>query len=367
MAIFVTRPYIPSKRKLNAYFDDILSRRQLTNNGPLVRELTTRLESFLGVNNLLLVGSGTLALQVAIRLAKLKGNVLTTPFSFPATTSAIVWSGCRPLYQDIDPYTYNINAKRIEESTFKDHNVSGIIATHVFGAPCEVAELNRISNLMRVPLVYDASHCFGVRIGGESLLTHGDISVLSFHATKIFQTVEGGALILKSPQDYELASQMINFGYDKKGELSSIGINAKMNELEAAMGLAILDDIGFIMDSYQKLSEKYDELLSNVLERQQIASGCDYNYSYFPILFPSEADLLSATRHLNKIEIYPRRYFYPSLDAVEAYRSEQVCNVSRDIASRILCLPLYAELELEDVERISKVINQNLSSSSKRG
>jgi len=366
LAIFVTRPYIPSKRKLNEYFDDILSRRQLTNNGPLVRELTTRLESFIGVNNLLLVGSGTLALQVAIRLAKLKGNVLTTPFSFPATTSALVWTGCSPLFQDIDPDTYNIDVQKISESKLKDQNVSGILATHVFGAPCEVEELDRISKSMRIPLLYDSSHCFGVRFEGKSVLSYGDISVLSFHATKIFQTVEGGALIFKTREDYEIASEMINFGYDQKGVLSSVGINAKMNEFEAAMGLALLDEIEIIMAGYQTASEKYNELLSQALGRQKIAPGCDYNYSYFPVLFPSEDTLIRASNSLNKIDVYPRRYFSPSLDTVGAYRSKQRCEVSRDIASRILCLPLYAEIELKDVERISKAINVSLSSRPKR-
>ena len=361
MAIYVTRPYIPPKEKLYEYFDGILARQQLTNNGPLVQLLTARLRDFLGVDHLLLVGNGTLALQIAISLSKLNGNVSTTPFSFPATSSALVWSGCNPLYQDIDPSTFNIDTQTMGINDLKDQNVSGILATHVYGAPCEVDELDRISNAMQVPLLYDASHCFGVKIDGASVLSRGDISVLSFHATKIFQTVEGGALIFKSQEDYEIASQMINFGYDKKGDLSSVGINAKMNEFEAAMGLAILDDIEFIMASYQKVSAKYDELLSNALRRQKISRRCDYNYSYFPVLFPSEDSLLEVISSLNKIDVFPRRYFFPSLDTVEVYRSLEHCRVSRDVASRVLCLPLYAELKLEDVERISKTINDGLS------
>ena len=273
-----------------------------------------------------------------------------------------LWAGCNPFYQDIKPDTYNIDANAIKESILKDRNISGILATHVFGVPCDVEKLGLISKRFRIPLLFDASHCFGVSLEGKSVLSYGDISVLSFHATKIFQTIEGGGLILKNSEDLEIASEMINFGYDQNGALSSVGINAKMNEFEAAMGLAILDDIELIMTNYRKVSETYDELLVQILRRQKILHGCHYNHSYFPVLFPSEETLLKTTERLNKVDVFPRRYFFPSLDSVKAYKSQQICEVSRDIASRILCLPLYADLELKDVERISKTINDSLGS-----
>lgn len=350
--ITVTKPHVPDKRRFYAYVERALDNRWLTNDGPLVRELKEKLEDYLGVSNILLVGNGTLGILVALKIANCS-KVLTTPFSFPATSSAPVWANIGVSYGDICPNTYNLVAPQTQNL----NDVDGVLATHVYGNPCDLVAMERLASDWEVPIVYDAAHAFGVKVSGQSILDYGDMSVLSFHATKLFHCGEGGAIRFQREDDYIAAKEMINFGYSTEARIQSVGINAKMNELEAAMGLAVLEEIDSILDAYRANYEFYDELLDDRLKRQRVSDTVDYNYSYFPVLFPDSSSLKTTVEALNKKNIFPRNYFSPSLDTIEVYGVHSRCEVSRDIAARILCLPTYSTLAEADMRRICETVN----------
>ncbi len=359
MPVFVTRPHLPSIERLHSLIDKIYSSEQVTNNGPLLQQLTSGLEAYLGVKNLLLVSSGTIALQLSLKLLKAKGEVITTPFSFPATTSSILWEGCTPVFADINGDNWNLDPELVRKSITSES--SAILATHVFGNPCEVSAFEKMSVSNNLPVIYDAAHAFGVVKDNAALLSRGDISVMSFHATKLFHTIEGGAMVIRDDEMFEEAKAMINFGIQGKGEIRNVGINGKMNEFQAAMGLLVLEDIDGIREGYRRAYQRYDRLLDNRLQRQAISiSESEYNFSYFPILFESEGQLLKCLSKLEAQEIYPRRYFFPSLDTIEAYGNAGNCAVSQDVASRVLCLPIHAELSEQDQDEICDLINRML-------
>ncbi|HBN28622.1 MAG TPA: aminotransferase DegT, partial [Clostridiaceae bacterium] len=238
--INVTKTYLPDRTKLDKYIDKIYSTAWVTNNGQLVKELTTRLEEYLGVQNLLLVTNGTLALQIAYKALGVNGQAITTPFSFVATTSSLVWEGIEPIFVDIDPETFCIDPSKIEEAITSE--TTAIVPVHVFGNACDVEKIENIAQKYGLKTIYDGAHSFGVKYNGESLLSYGDATILSFHATKLFHTIEGGAIIFKNKEDYERAKLMINFGIDGTDSVIELGINAKMNEFQAAMGLCVLDE-----------------------------------------------------------------------------------------------------------------------------
>lgn len=333
----------------------MLDSRWLTNDGPLVRELTERLEDYLSIENLLLVGNGTLGLMIALKLSGAK-RVFTTPFSFPATTSAALWSGVDVTFGDVSKSTFNL----LPPSTNSLEGCDAILATHVYGNPCDLWSLDQVSESCGIPMIYDAAHAFGVKVGGQSVLSSGDYSVLSFHATKLFHCVEGGAIAFADEDQLARARELINFGYDARGTIRSVGINAKMNELEAAMGLAVLDEVDTVLDAYRLRYELYNESLDKSLQRQALAPEVQYNHSYFPVCFPNGDVLASVVSDLENQEIYPRRYFSPSLDTIPHYGSLSTCQNSQDIASRILCLPMYSDLPEEAVRKISAIINNRL-------
>ncbi|MDA0979098.1 MAG: DegT/DnrJ/EryC1/StrS family aminotransferase, partial [Proteobacteria bacterium] len=299
-----------------------------------------------------------MALQVAYKLLDLKGSVLTTPFSFPATTSSIIWHGASPLFADIDPGSLNIDPGRVEAGLQAD--TSAIVATHVFGNPCDTESLTRIADEHEIPLIFDAAQAFGVRYLGESILTRGRVSILSFHATKLFHSLEGGALVLNDPDLVDRAEKIINFGLDGRGNILSVGINGKMNEFEAAMGLAVLDEMELIEAGLNAVYEEYQSRLSPELVRPVYREGATMNHQYFPVLFPDETTVLRVMDSLHQAEIFPRRYFYPSLDTVAVYGAPDNCPISQDAVSRILCLPVYARLETEVVRRICDIVNAGL-------
>ncbi len=352
--INVTKPYLPDRKKLQKYIDRIYESGWLTNNGPLVRELENRLKDYLGVKHLILVANGTLALQVAYKALGLTGEVVTTPFSFVATTSSLVWEGLAPVFADIDPRTWNISPEEIEKHITPQ--TSAIVPVHVFGNACDVEAIAEIALRKNLKVVYDAAHAFGVKYKGASILNWGDVSTLSFHATKLFHTNEGGAVITN---DDELATRvrlMINFGMSGPEGITELGINAKMNEFSAAMGLCVLDDIEVILQERRKVWKAYrDQLESFVSFQQQNPSGTQ-NYSYFPVLFKTSEVLKCVQKTLNDRGIFPRRYFYPSLDSVDNVVCKGDCRISRDIAGRILCLPLYPGLDPSDQQRIIEAL-----------
>ena len=356
--INVTKTYLPDRTKLDKYIDKIYSTAWVTNNGQLVKELTTRLEEYLGVQNLLLVTNGTLALQIAYKALGVNGQAITTPFSFVATTSSLVWEGIEPIFVDIDPETFCIDPSKIEDAITP--KTTAIVPVHVFGNACDVEKIENIAQKYGLKTIYDGAHAFGVQYNGESLLSYGDATILSFHATKLFHTIEGGAIIFKNKEDYERAKLMINFGIDGPDSVIELGINAKMNEFQAAMGLCVLDEIDTIIEERAKIWHHYQQSLKENLQLMQFNPQASKNYSYFPVVFDSEETLLKVKVALNKHGINPRRYFYPSLDKLDYLQPHDINEVSRDISSRILCLPIYPRLEQFDLQRTIGVIKSCL-------
>lgn len=358
----VVKPYLPNRDKLDKYIDGIYERAWLTNNGPLVQELTARLEEYLGVENLLLVANGTLALQIAYRALGISGNdhgdqaeAITTPFTFIATASSLKWDGVQPVFADIDPNTWCISPENIEKAITS--NTRAIVPVHVFGNACDVEAIDEIASRHGLKVIYDASHAFAVKYKGESLLKHGDAATLSFHATKLFHTGEGGAIIFKRKEDLERAKKMINFGITGPEIIEEIGINAKMNELQAAMGLCVLDELSGSLKARSEVWRRYENRLVGKLKLQRMTTDIDYNYSYFPIVFDYEKQVISVELLMKRKGIQVRRYFSPSLDTVDfLYDKGAKIRNSAGVASRILCLPMYGDLSSEN----QKIINDCL-------
>jgi dTDP-4-amino-4,6-dideoxygalactose transaminase len=346
----VTKSYLPPIEEYIEYLKNIWQANQLTNNGPLVQELEHKLKDYLGVKHLFFVSNGTIAEQIAIKALDLHGEVITTPFSYVATTSSIVWEGCQPVFVDIDPKTLCIDPELIEAAITP--RTSAIIATHVYGIPCAVEKIQAIAQKYEIKVIYDAAHTFGVKYKGKSLVSYGDISTLSFHATKLFHTVEGGAIITDDDDLAHRISYMRNFGHKGQEDFWGLGINGKNSEFHAAMGLCNLPHIEEIISARSQVSCWYDELLvGSGLTRPIIPEDTEYNYSYYPVLFPSESELLKAKHLLNEKQIFPRRYFFPSLNNLP-YLGYSVFPKAKDLSYRVLCLPLYMNLVYDDLKKI---------------
>ncbi|MGR5557313.1 DegT/DnrJ/EryC1/StrS family aminotransferase [Vibrio fortis] len=356
----VTKAYLPDIDKYKAYIDRIYDSGILTNGGPLVKKLEKRLEEYLGVRNLILVANGSLALQVAYKVLGLTGEVITTPFSFAATSSTLAWEGLKPVFCDIDSKTLNIDYQNIADLITE--NTSAILPVHVFGNACNVEEIQSIAEKFNLKVIYDAAHAFGIQSENSSLLDHGDISVVSFHATKIFHSIEGGAIIAKSDDDARKIRKMINFGLESSNEIHTVGTNAKMNEFEAAMGLCLLDDIDNIIGSRNTIIKVYKSELEGYVEFQEKNNGFSDSSAYMPIILRSQEELNYVIDCLNEHDVYPRRYFYPSLDTIEYLDSEYQCNKSRSVSEKIICLPLYVGLTVSEIEKICSIIRCSLSS-----
>lgn len=351
----VTKSYLPNIDKYKAYIDSIYESAWLTNNGVLVQKLEKRLKDYLDVKHIILVANGSLALQLSYKALGLTGEVITTPFSFVATTSTLKWEGLDPVFADIDPKSFNIDPNKIEEQI--SSRTSAIVPVHVFGNPCDVEVIEDIANKHNLKVIYDAAHAFGTQYKGQSVLNYGDISTLSFHATKLFHTIEGGAIITNDDDIADKVRLLMNFGITSPTSINSIGTNAKMNEFEAAMGLCVLDEIEIIKSGRQKVWTSYERALSDSeLRLQQWNSDSQNNYAYAPVVFPSEQALLKAEQALKDNNILPRRYFYPSLDTLPYLGGRQVCKESRELSSRILCLPIYPNLSETEVLRVIDII-----------
>lgn len=354
----VTKTYIPNLNKYKDYVEKIFQSGWVTNNGQFVKKLQEELKQYLGVKNILLVCNGTLALQLAYKLLNLKNSTITTPFSFVATVSSQVWEGLTPKFVDIDKETFNIDYNNILKNI--DKETSAIVPVHVFGNSCEVEKIDNMAKKHNIKVVYDAAHAFGVKYKGQSILNYGDISAISFHSTKIFHTIEGGALVINDDELFQKAELMINFGIKGPGTIKEIGINAKMNEFEAAMGLCVLQDIDKIISSRKQIFEYYMSKLPNNVTFQKHNESATLNYSYFPILFKDEETLIKVKDNLEKEKIYARRYFYPSLNYLP-YVSNQDCAInSIYVAQRILCLPIYYSMELSTAEKIMNIVKVQL-------
>ena len=358
--ILVTKPFLPPLEDYQKYLDGIWQRQLLTNMGPLNNDLEKKLKKHLEVKNLLFVSNGTIALQLAIKALDLKGEIITTPFTYVATTSSIVWEGCQPVFVDIDKKSFNIDPQKIEAAITK--NTCAIIATHVYGNPCDVIAIKKIAEKHKLKVIYDAAHAFGVKIGENSIFEYGDISTCSTHATKLFHTIEGGFVVTKNPQILNKINYMRNFGHSGPETYHSIGINGKNSEFHAAMGLANYNYIDLIFKQRKKLSERYNLKLKNSKIKQPIWHfESTRNYAYYPIIFETETILLKCINNLKKNNIFPRRYFYPSLNNVDIYKSKSKLPVSDNMSKKVICLPLYHELTFNQINCISDIILNTLN------
>ena len=354
--INVTKTFFPPIEDYHFQVERIWENQWLTNRGELVLELEEKLKKFLQTNSILITNNGTIPIQIALKLLGNGGEIITTPFSYVATTASIVWENCTPVFVDIHSEYLTIDETKIEVAITS--KTTAILATHVFGNPCAIEKIEQIAHKHNLKVIYDAAHCFGVNYKGKSIFEYGDVSTCSFHATKLFQTGEGGALFCN---DNALMDQLFyshNFGHNGPLAFHGLGINGKISELQAAMGLAILPYMPHIVEERKKVVEYYDVHLNwKNLYKIKLRETTEWNYSYYPVILENEAQLLKVQKELNDDDIFPRRYFYPSLNTID-YVKGKVMPISESIASRILCLPLYVGLPEKDLETICKIINQ---------
>ncbi|MCH4823797.1 DegT/DnrJ/EryC1/StrS family aminotransferase [Gramella lutea] len=351
----VTKTFFPPLEEYNTQLERIWKNEWLTNRGELVRELELRIKKTLDVPNVTLTTNGTLPIQIALKNLANNGEVITTPFSYVATTSSIVWENCKPVFVDIHPEYLTIDESKIEEAITS--KTTAILATHVFGNPCNVQVIQEIAEKNNLKVIYDAAHCYGVKYLENSIFNYGDVSTCSFHATKIFHTGEGGAFFCNSDKLNQRLFFSHNFGHNGPGEFEGVGINAKMSELQAAMGLSVIPHMSQVFSDRKDIVEYYNENLDfSNLDKLRLREGTEWNYSYYPVIFKSEDNLLHFQKLLNDENIVPRRYFYPSLNTL-GYIDAISLPISESISSRILCLPLYKGLELKDLRRIVEILN----------
>ena len=351
--ITVTKTFLPPLEEYQLILKRAWDNNWITNRGNLVKELEEKLKNHLNSYNLIATTNGTLPIQIAIKALGVKGEIITTPFSYIATTASIVWENCKPVFVDIHPEYLTIDETKIEAAI--NENTSAILATHVYGNPCDVEAINNIARKHNLKVIYDAAHCFDVTYKNESIFNYGDISTCSFHATKLFHTGEGGAIFTNDNLLYEKLFLHHNFGHHGKEIFLSIGVNAKMSELQAAMGLAILPYMNHIISDRKRVVDIYNSLLTKI-DKLKIREHTKWNYGYYPIILKSEAQLKMIMKHLENHDIFPRRYFYPSLNNL-TYLEYSECPISDDIAKRVLCLPLYVGLEKKTIKLITKIIN----------
>jgi len=352
--IYVTMPTLAPLEEVNELMKGIWESGIMTHNGPLVQRFEKECAEYHDVPNLVTCVNGTIALQMAIRALRLKGEIITTPFTFIATINSILWEGCTPVFVDIDPDTLCIDPKKIEEKI--TYHTVGIMPVHVFGNCCDIEAIDAIAKKHNLKVIYDACHSVGVKYKGQSIFNYGDISVTSFHATKMLNTTEGGGCFTLNKELDEKLRRIRFFGFENHADIVEDGTNGKMTEVHAAVGLANLKYLDAALADRKRKYAMYKEALSKdkTLKFQRINEGC--NYSYFPVIFKDEDTLLKVQAKLNANHIFPRRYFYPSVNTFSRLVPYTPMPVSEDIASRILCLPLYYTLSEQDIQRIIDII-----------
>ncbi|WP_255252969.1 DegT/DnrJ/EryC1/StrS aminotransferase family protein, partial [Citrobacter freundii] len=348
---------VPDIAKYTSLIEKVNKNGWYTNFGPMHEELTEKLSSYLGVDNLLLVSNGTLALQVAYETLGVK-KAITTPYSFVATASTLAWQKKDIIYADVHKDSGNICFDNVQEILRDRPDYDSVVATHVFGNPCEVDKFIDIEQKTNV--IYDAAHAFGVKASGKSILSYGDASTISFHATKVFHTVEGGGIVFKTKAHFEEAKRLINFGIELDKGIQSVGINAKLNEYQAAAGLVLMDNIDLIIEKRVSLFELYRESLSDVISFPNWSENATYNGAYMPVFCDSEEQLIHLMQSLEACGIQTRRYFYPSLNAV--VKASEISNTtnSNELAKRSLCLPLHYYMTNKDVLTVTESIKNAL-------
>jgi dTDP-4-amino-4,6-dideoxygalactose transaminase len=355
--INVTKTFLPPIDEYQKQVQRIWENQWLTNRGPLLKDLESKLTEYLALQQtkIIVMNNGTIPIQIALKLMANGGEVITTPFSYVATTAAIVWENCTPVFVDINPDYLTIDETKIEAAITE--KTTCILATHVFGNPCNIEVIEAIANKYNLKVIYDAAHCFGVTYKGKSIFEYGDISTCSFHATKLFHTGEGGSLFTKDPQLFHQCFYSHNFGHNGPLDFYGLGVNGKISELQVAMGLAVLPYMKHIITKRKKVVDYYNEHLNfSNISKIKIREHTEWNYSYYSVLFNSEEELLSVQKKMNDQNIEPRRYFYPSLNTV-SYSHGASMPISESISSRVLCLPLFVGLEEESLARICKIVN----------
>lgn len=356
--ITVTKAFFPPIEDYQKQLQRIWSNQWLTNRGELVLELEEKLKNYLQVPHVLCTNNGTIPLQIALKLLGNGGEIITTPFSYVATTASIVWENCTPVFVDIHPEYLTIDETQIEAAITT--KTTAILATHVFGNPCNVEVIEAIAKKHQLKVIYDAAHSFGTTYKGTSVFEFGDISTCSFHATKLFHTGEGGALFCNNAQYEQQSFYSHNFGHNGPLDFYGVGINGKLSELQAAMGLTVLPFMETILKARKKVVAYYNANLNfNKVSTLKIRAHTQWNYSYYPVLFKDEATLLKVQDALNKADIFPRRYFYPSLNTLNYIKSTAM-PVSENVAQRIVCLPLYVDLGEENLDKIITIINSHV-------
>lgn len=356
--ITVTKTFFPPLKEYNSQLQRIWENQWLTNRGELVLELEEKLKKYLAISNIIVTNNGTVPLQIALKLLGNGGEIITTPFSYIATTAAIVWENCTPVFVDINPNYLTIDETKIEAAI--TNKTTAILATHVFGNPCNIDAIQKIADKYNLKVIYDAAHSFGVKYNDKSIFEFGDISTCSFHATKLFHTGEGGAMFANSEELQHRIFYSHNFGHNGPLAFHGLGINGKMSELQAAMGLAVFPYMEEILAERKEIVDYYDANVNfTKLKKLKIRKNTKWNYSYYPVVFENEEQLLKVQKVLNENQTFPRRYFYPSLNTIE-YANGSAMQISESIASRVMCLPLYFGLDKKDLERIVNFINSEL-------
>ncbi len=354
--INVTKTFFPPIEEYNAQVQKIWENQWLTNRGALVLELEEKLKEYLSVSNIIIMNNGTIPIQIALKILGNNSEIITTPFSYVATTAAIVWENCTPVFVDIHPDYLTIDETKIEDAITP--RTKAILATHVFGNPCHIEAIKTIAQKHNLKVIYDAAHAFGVTYQGKSIFEYGDVSTCSFHATKLFHTGEGGAIFCSDTIFRDKIFYSHNFGHDGPHEFHGLGINGKISELQAAMGLSVFPHMGEIIAGRKKVVEYYNTNLDfTKLSKIKIRENTQWNYSYYPVIFETETKLLQVQKALNEQQIFPRRYFYPSLNTVN-YAGNDDMPISESVASRILCLPLAYEIDEVFLEQICLIINK---------
>jgi dTDP-4-amino-4,6-dideoxygalactose transaminase len=352
----VTKSFLPPIEDFTAQVQRAYNNNWLTNRGELVLELEDKLKDYLEVSNIIIMNNGTIPIQIALKILGDNAEIITTPFSYVATTAAIVWENCTPVFVDIHPEYLTIDETKIEAAITSQ--TRAILATHVFGNPCYIEAIESIAQKHNLKVIYDAAHSFGVSYNGKSIFDYGDISTCSFHATKLFHTGEGGAVFCKVEILRNKLFYSHNFGHNGPTDFHGLGINGKISELQAAMGLAVFPHMDKIILSRKKIVEHYNNNLDfNNLNKIKIRENTSWNYSYYPLIFNSENTLLKVQKALNDKNIFPRRYFYPSLNNLN-YVDSLPMKISENIAPRVLCLPLYVGLEIVELDNIISIINK---------
>ena len=362
--IFVTQPYLPSLSEFVPYLEKIWDSHVLTNGGPMHQQLERALGEYLGVEHIALFNNGTVALLTALQALRISGEVITTPYSFVATAHSLLWNGLKPVFVDIDPVTLNMDPAKIEAAITPQ--TTAIMPVHCYGTPCDVDAIQKIADIYNLKVIYDAAHAFGVCRDDGSILRHGDLSVLSFHATKVFNTFEGGAIVCPDVKTKQRIDQLKNFGFVDEVTVVAPGINGKMSEINAAFGLLQLQHMNKVMARRREIDARYRQGLKSIKGLQVVdeCSATTANYSYFPVLingdYPISRDALYQS--LKDHDVFARRYFYPLISEFPMYRglpSAKPSNlpVATDIANKVLCLPIYPALSDLDVERVIDLLN----------